>query len=117
VDFNPHPYQRLIIDFILDHPRCNVHAQMGVGKSVSTATAIDLLFATGQLTGPVLIVAPLRVANHTWPAEFAKWDHLANLGVSVVTGSIKQRLAALHKKADVYITNYENLPWLREQFA
>lgn len=114
--FKQHPYQDLIIQHILDVPRCNVHAGMGSGKSVSTLTAIDLLLATDAIEGPVLILAPLRVANFTWPAEVAKWSHLKHLRASVVTGNVKQRQDALEKPADIYVTNYESIPWLVEQY-
>lgn len=60
----------------------------------------------------VLIIAPLRVARDTWPAELAKWDHLKNLTYSVAVGSAKERNAALDKQADVYIINRENVQWL-----
>ncbi len=62
----------------------------------------------------ILIIAPLRVARDTWPAEIEKWDHLKDLKYSVVLGSKKERNAALMKKADIYIINRENLKWLVE---
>ena len=31
-----------------------------------------------------LVIAPLRVARDTWPAEVEKWDHLSALDVSVI---------------------------------
>ncbi len=111
MDFKPHPYQRLILDHILDHPRSNVHAAMGTGKTVATATAIDILIAAG-ITEKVLILAPKRVAQFTWPQEFAKWEHLRHLRVSVVVGPAKERLAALNADADVYVTNYEQIEWI-----
>ena len=62
----------------------------------------------------VLVVAPLRVAKNTWPAEIRKWDHLKGLTWSVVTGTQSERIAALRKKADIYIINRENVQWLVE---
>jgi len=56
----------------------------------------------------------LRVARDTWPAEIEKWDHLNDLKYSVVLGSEKERIAALMKKADIYIINRENVKWLVE---
>lgn len=35
----------------------------------------------------VLIIAPLRVACDTWPAEIEKWDHLQGLDISVIVGN------------------------------
>lgn len=39
----------------------------------------------------VLIIAPLRVARDTWPAEIEKWDHLQGLDISVIVGDIRIR--------------------------
>lgn len=111
--FAPRPYQRLIIDHILSRTRAMVWSGMGTGKTVSTLTALRYIrdFFTSR---PALVVAPLRVAQSTWPDEIAKWDHLHDLRVSVIVGTAKQRAAALEAKADVYCTNYEQLPWLVE---
>lgn len=115
-EFTPRPYQKIIIDAILDKPRVAVWAGMGMGKTVATLTALDILvhFAEG---GPALVIAPLRVANATWPQEVAKWDHLKDLRVSVITGKPGQREAARTTPADIYVTNYESLPWLVQQWG
>lgn len=60
----------------------------------------------------VLIIAPLRVASQTWPAEINKWDHLEGLIYSVVVGTEKDRINALMKRATLYIINRENVDWL-----
>lgn len=62
----------------------------------------------------ILIIAPLRVARDTWPAEIEKWDHLQGLIYSVAVGTEAERKAALMKKADIYIINRENVKWLVE---
>lgn len=113
--FNPRPYQKLIIDHILENPRCGVWSSMGTGKSAATLAAVDILALVED--GPVLVVAPLRVARTTWPDEARKWSTFRHLRVVPVLGSVKERLAALRYKADVYTTNFENLPWLVEHFA
>lgn len=113
--FTPRPYQGAIIDHILEHARCNVWAGMGLGKTVSTLTALDILQLVED--GPALVVAPLRVATSTWPAEVAKWDHLKHLRIVPITGSVDARRAALKQTADIYTINYENLPWLREHLG
>ena len=63
-----------------------------------------------------LVIAPLRVARDTWPAEVEKWDHLQDLDVSVVVGSAKERTAALNHPALIYIINRENVKWLVEDY-
>lgn len=60
----------------------------------------------------VLIIAPLRVASQTWPAEIKKWDHLKGLAYSVAVGTEKERKDALMKRATLYIINRENVDWL-----
>lgn len=114
-EFTARPYQHQIISHILDNPRCHIWAGMGTGKTVSTLTAIDILQLTDP--GPVLIVAPKRVAMSTWPDEIAKWSHLSGMTVSPVLGSAADRKAALRKRADIYTINYENIPWLVEYFG
>lgn len=112
--FTPREYQHAIVEHELTTRRCGVWVGMGLGKTVSTLTAIDAL----QLVepDPVLVVAPLRVAQSTWPDEAAKWEHLRDITVSPVVGDVQSRRAGLARKAHVYTTNYEQLPWLVEHF-
>ena len=111
--FKPRDYQGAIIDHIVNVPRCNVWSGMGTGKSAATYTALDFLLNVMGERGPALVLAPLRVAASTWPAEVRKWDHLAGLTVVPIIGDKVAREAALTKRAQVYTMNYENLPWLR----
>ena len=62
--------------------------------------------------GKVLVIAPLRVAQNTWPAEIGKWEHLNDLTYSVAIGTEAERKAALNTKADIYLINRENVDWL-----
>ena len=62
-----------------------------------------------------MVIAPLRVARDTWPAEIEKWDHLQILTYSVAVGTEKERKSALMRPADIYIINRENVQWLIEQ--
>lgn len=114
-DFTPRPYQTLITNHILSVPRCAVWAGMGLGKTTATYNAIDMILLIDG--GPVLVVAPLRVARSTWPDEAKKWRHLRHLRVMPIIGSEAERRTALSIKADVYTTNFENLPWLIEHFG
>ena len=112
--FVPHDYQAYAIGYIETHPVAAVLLDMGLGKTVITLTAVaDLLFDSFE-AHRVLVIAPLRVARDTWPAEIRKWDHLKGLTWSVVTGTQPERIAALRKKADIYIINRENVQWLVE---
>jgi SNF2 family DNA or RNA helicase len=105
----------MIIDHIIDTPRCAIWAGMGTGKTVATLTALDTLQMVED--GPVLVIAPLRVANDTWPNEVLKWKHLRDVNVSVITGVERERIAAIKTPAQVYVTNYEQIVWLVEYWG
>ncbi|WZL78319.1 DEAD/DEAH box helicase [Eubacteriales bacterium mix99] len=110
--FSPHDYQKYAIDYIESHPVAAVLLDMGLGKTVISLTAIfDLLFDSFEVHR-ILVVAPLRVARDTWPAEIRKWEHLSGLTYAVAVGNARERKAALLQGADVTIINRENLGWL-----
>ena len=112
MNFSPHNYQSYAIDYIETHPVAAVLLDMGLGKTVISLTAIaDLLFDSFE-AHRILVVAPLRVARDTWPAEISKWQHLKHLTYAVAVGTIKERKAALSAGADITIINRENLGWL-----
>lgn len=113
IEFKPHGYQTLIIEFIQRVKRCAVWAGMGLGKTSSTLTALEELSMVEDVY-PVLVIAPLRVARKTWPDEVRKWNHLRHLSVVPIVGSVIERRAALRMQAPIFTTNYENLPWLVE---
>lgn len=110
--YNPHEYQNYATDFILKNPISAVFLEMGLGKSVITLSAIFDLCLESFLVHKVLVIAPLRVARDTWPAEIKKWDHLKGLSYAVAIGTEKDRINALMKRATVYIINRENVDWL-----
>jgi SNF2 family DNA or RNA helicase len=112
VKYKPHEYQVYATEYILNHPIAAVLLDMGLGKSVITLTAIFELTLDSFLVRKVLVIAPLRVARDTWPAEIEKWDHLKGLKYTVAVGSEVQRKTALMKRAQVYIINRENVEWL-----
>lgn len=110
--YNPHEYQTYATNFILEHPVAAVLLEMGLGKSVITLTAIYELMLNRFEVQKVLVIAPLRVARDTWPAEIEKWEHLAGLTYSVAIGTESERLAALKRPAHLYLINRENVDWL-----
>ena len=112
MNFSPHNYQAYAIDYIETHPVAAVLLDMGLGKTVISLTAIaDLLFDRFE-AHRILVIAPLRVARDTWPAEIKKWQHLKHLTYAVAVGTVKERKAALMAGADITIINRENLGWL-----
>lgn len=110
--YNPHEYQTYATNFILEHPVAAVLLEMGLGKSVITLTAIYELMLNRFEVQKVLVIAPLRVARDTWPAEIEKWEHLTGLTYSVAIGTEAERLAALRHPAHLYLINRENVDWL-----
>ena len=110
--YAPHNYQKFATDFIINHPVSAVLLEMGLGKSVISLSAINELMLDYFDVSRTLVIAPLRVANSTWPDEIKKWDHLKHLNYSVVIGSKKERLDALGKPAHIYLINRENVDWL-----
>lgn len=110
--YNPHEYQNYATNFILGHPIAAVLLEMGLGKSVITLTAIYELMLNRFEVKKVLVIAPLRVARDTWPAEIEKWEHLQGLTYSVAIGTEVERIAALKRPAHLYLINRENVDWL-----
>ena len=115
MEYRPHNYQKYAMEFILMHPSAALLLDMGLGKTVITLTAIKELMYERFEVNKVLVIAPLRVARDTWPAEIRKWNHLAGLTYAVAVGSQAERLAALRSKADIHIINRENVTWLVEE--
>ncbi len=115
--YKPYEYQTYCTNYIIEHPYCGVFLDMGCGKSVITLTALWLLALDSFDIGKILVIAPKRVAEDTWPKEMAKWEHLTWLSYSLILGSKKQREDALARKASVYIINRENVAWLVENHS
>ena len=113
--YKPHDYQKYAINFIKEHPIAAILLDMGMGKtSIVLAALNDLIFDSFEVS-KVLIIAPLRVAKHTWSTEIQKWDQLKGLRYSIVVGTAAERRRALMVDADIYIINRENIPWLIEK--
>lgn len=112
-----HSYQKFCVDFIEEHPNCGVFLDMGLGKTIISLTAISHLLYDSFEVSRVLIIAPLRVARDTWSAELSKWEHLRGLKMERVIGTPKERVAALSRRAEMYIINRENVEWLVKHFA
>ena len=115
MQYKPHEYQRYAAQFILEHPVSAIFLDCGLGKTVITLTAIEELMHDRFDVRKVLVIAPLRVARDTWPAEIRKWEHLRQLTFAVAVGSEKERMLAFWQQASIYIINRENVEWLIEK--
>ena len=114
--YEPFEYQVFTKWFILSHPAAGVFLDMGMGKTSVTLTAVEELLHDYFEIRKVLVIAPLKPAQDTWPAELEKWDHLRDLTYSLVLGSQDARIRALAAEADIYIINRENVVWLAEYY-
>lgn len=109
---NLHNYQRTAVEHILQVPKSGLFLDMGLGKTVSTLTAINRLVFEELEVDRVFIIAPKRVATSVWTNELTKWSHLSGLSISRVIGNEKQRKAALAQKAHIYTIGRDNVVWL-----
>ncbi len=114
--YQPHEYQKRATQFIIDNRYCALFLDMGLGKTVSTLTAIDILKNDYLEIDKVLVIAPKSVALNTWSGETAKWDHLRKLRISVAMGTAAQRSKAIERDADIYVTNRDNVKWIVDYF-
>tara|TARA_Y100000593_G_scaffold83521_2_gene157522 strand:- start:24788 stop:26320 length:1533 start_codon:yes stop_codon:yes gene_type:complete len=111
------PYQTWMKDKIITTPAILLGAEMGLGKTGAVLRAYYELRMRRAVRN-MLVVAPLRVAEETWPEEIAKWDFARNFTYRVVTGDGPQREAALrYAPAEITIVNRENLRWLYERLG
>lgn len=108
-----HEYQRYSVEFIKNHNAAALLLDCGLGKTVTTLTAVSDLMHDSFDVKKVLVISPLRVTQ-VWAAEIRKWGHLNYLVYSIAVGTAEERRKALVADADIYIINRENVQWLVE---
>ena len=106
------PYQDEAADFLYERDRAMILAPVGAGKTAITLTAMQDMLANGVVKR-FLVLAPKRVCTDVWPVEQPKWAPDVPLAVAV--GTPKERSAALRSKAQIVVSNYDNIQWLAEQ--
>ena len=111
-----HSYQNRGVQHIIDNPFCALFLDMGLGKTVTTLTAIKELMDACIITN-ALVIAPKKVTQVTWTDEIKNWAHLQNLTISVIDGDVKHRRAAMAKKADIYAVSRDNIVWLVTEYG
>lgn len=107
-----HHYQLNAINWILEKTHCGLFLEMGLGKTVSTLTAINHLIYSELDITRVLVIAPKRVAESVWEQETKQWKHLQHLKVSKIMGKPRQRMEAINRDADIYTISRDNVAWL-----
>lgn len=110
-----HGYQNRAVQFIKDKHGAALFLDMGLGKTISSLTAMADLYDDFEVER-FLVIAPLRVANTVWHKEASEWEHTKHLDFAICTGTLQARLEALNKKATITVINRENIPWLVEHY-
>ena len=114
---NLYQYQRDCAQHIIDNERCALFVDMGLGKTVSTLTALEFLIYQDLDVNKVLIIAPKRVIETVWSQEATKWEHTRRFTFSTITGTATQRTDAIKREADIYLISRDNVMWLCQNFA
>lgn len=112
-----HGYQETAVEHLMDNPFSALFLEMGLGKTVSTLTAVNTLIYEHLECSTALVIGPKRVVESVWASEAQKWDHLRHLKVSKIIGDVKKRKKALREKADIYLISRDNIAWLCGQFG
>jgi SNF2 family DNA or RNA helicase len=102
------PYQTDARDFILKHYACGIFLPPGLGKSLITLDAINILLEHDPSVQKVLIIAPIRVMYMVWRQEAEKWGIKRSIGI--LHGNDKEEVYG--QNHDIYIINPEGLYWL-----
>ena len=110
MEWTPHKYQLNAVKFIIERACAGLFLEPGLGKTVIVLQAFNLL-RQRKMVKKMLVIAPLRVAYSTWPAEAEKWDELSDLKVGVLHGPDKLKVLK-DPTVDVHVINPEGLPWL-----
>lgn len=112
MNYKPHAYQQEGLDWLLERKSAALFLDMGLGKTAIGLDAISKIVAQ-EPSARFLVIAPKRVIETVWPAEIKKWDQFKHLTYSIVHGADKH--AALRRKVNIYLINYEGLIWLCDQ--
>lgn len=108
--WEPHGFQIDAAKFMVGQGSGGLLLDPGLGKTSITLAAFKALKAKHHVNR-MLVIAPLRPAQSTWPQEVRKWDEFGWMNMRILHGPDK--LAALHDMtADVHVINPEGLPWL-----
>lgn len=110
-------HQKRAIRFLEAHDHGALFLGMGLGKTVTTLWVLNELIRQEFYLKKALVIAPKNVAENVWAQEIEKWDELRGLTCSIVSGTAKQREAALAQKADIYVLGRDNTVWLCDYYG
>lgn len=113
-------YQQYAANFTVSNNDVMLWMDVGLGKTIVTLTALSYLFDTFTIRG-ALIVSTIKIIESVWDQEISEWSHVKHLTHSLIRSykSSKkekdvEKLEALSTPADIYLINYEQLPWLEK---
>lgn len=104
-------YQNAAVQFIKDVQKCALFVQPGLGKTVTTLTAVRDLQLDLSL-GRVLVVGPPRVARKVWPDEIKEWQHTRRITHTSLQTTPKQRKKRMREASDIHLISADLIPWL-----
>lgn len=99
--------QQIVKDHLLSVNDALLFIGMGIGKTAACLDTLNEMFRCADAFG-ALVVAPLRVANLTWPMEVRGWEQFRWMKVANLRTEAGQR-AFLNGRAHIYTINYEAL--------
>lgn len=108
--FEPAEPQLIIDEHLQECPDALLFVGMGIGKSAACLNRLNELFLGGEAVS-CLIIAPMRVANLTWPMEVKGWDQFKWMRVANLRTESGQR-DFLNGTAHIYVINYDALKLL-----
>lgn len=107
--FTPAEPQQLLIDHLLTPgPSKLGFVGVGIGKTAASLYALNELLRRGESIG-ALVLAPMRVANLTWPMEVEHWNQFRWMKVANLRTQAGKR-AFLLGTAQIYVCNFEGIP-------
>jgi len=114
--FRPRPYQIKAIKWCLSRPAAALFLKPGLGKTVIILAVYHILRKRG-IVKKMLVVSNRRIIYNVWRQEIEKWN--LPYTVALVHGGYKSKRtgktkkeSALESEADIYLINFEAVPWL-----
>jgi len=105
--------QQRAIDDLFEHDARLALLETGFGKTVVELTVGEELMDAGVITTP-LVLAPLRVAQNTWPSEPANWTHLQNVKMVCWGGAPEDWADSIWKQSRIL---YGQRLWIEQRMA
>ncbi len=100
-----HEYQRDAVQWLYEKPYSALFIDLGLGKTAIALCLLADLLREGW-RGKCLVIAPLRVAKATWPAEIAEWKFAAGIDFQVIRAEDEDdEIKAIYEEA--YRPEYE----------